>query len=85
MRPTSAIGAASSTHSRQASNANSGYNVFGTGKPAVQAEPVLSYNDKQVVEQFRTKLAARGARGIVGLGKQFRIADDDNSRDLDLY
>jgi Ca2+-binding EF-hand superfamily protein len=38
-----------------------------------------------VVEQFRTRLASRGARGIIGLGKQFRIADDDNSKDLDLY
>ena len=30
-------------------------------------------------------MAARGARGIIGLGKQFKIADDDNSRDLDMY
>jgi calcyphosin len=82
-RPATAVGQ-SSVHSRQVSN-TTGYNVFGTGKPAAQAEPVLSYNDKQVVEQFRTKLAARGARGIIGLGKQFKIADDDNSRDLDLY
>ena len=59
--------------------------MFGTSKPATQADPVLSYNDKQVVEQFRTRLAARGARGIIGLGKQFKIADDDSSRDLDLY
>ena len=36
------------------------------------------------MEQFRTKLAARGARGIVGLGKKFKIADDNNSKDLDI-
>ena len=29
----------------------------------------MSYTDKQLVDQFRTKLAARGARGIIGLGK----------------
>ena len=34
---------------------------------------------------MRNKLATRGARGIIGLGKQFRIMDDNNSRSLDLY
>lgn len=38
-----------------------------------------------MVERLRTKLASRGARGIIGLGKQFRIMDDNNSRSLDLY
>jgi Ca2+-binding EF-hand superfamily protein len=37
------------------------------------------------MEQFRSKLAARGARGLVGLARQFKIADDDNSKDLDVY
>jgi len=36
------------------------------------------------MDQFRAKLAARGARGLIGLAKQFKIADDDNSKDLDL-
>jgi hypothetical protein len=36
------------------------------------------------MEQFRTKLAGRGARGLLGLAKQFKIADDDNSKDLDM-
>jgi len=36
------------------------------------------------MEMFRSKLAGRGARGLIGLAKQFKIADDDNSRDLDL-
>ena len=36
------------------------------------------------MEQFRTKLAARGARGLIGLAKQFKIADDDNSKNLDI-
>jgi Ca2+-binding EF-hand superfamily protein len=38
-----------------------------------------------LVERLRQKLASRGARGIIGLGKQFRIMDDNNSRSLDLY
>ena len=36
------------------------------------------------MEQFRKKLATRGARGIIGLAKQFKIADDNRSRDLDM-
>lgn len=38
-----------------------------------------------MIERLRTKLATRGARGIIGLAKQFRIMDDNNSRSLDLY
>lgn len=44
----------------------------------------LSYSDQQLLDNFRSKLAARGSRGIVGLGKQFRIADDDRSNNLSL-
>jgi hypothetical protein len=33
----------------------------------------------------RTKLVARGAKGIFGLGRSFRIVDDNNSRTLDIY
>ena len=40
---------------------------------------------EDLVEKLRTKLASRGARGIIGLGKQFRIMDDNNSRSLDIY
>lgn len=42
-------------------------------------------NAEDLVERLRTKLASRGARGIIGLGKQFRIMDDNNSRSLDIY
>jgi len=44
----------------------------------------MNYSEKQLMEVFRTKLAKRGARGISGLGKQFKIADDDRSRALDI-
>lgn len=36
-----------------------------------------------MIEYIRTKLAARGARGISGIGKRFKIADDNNSKSLD--
>lgn len=42
-------------------------------------------SNEELVERLRTKLASRGARGIIGLGKQFRIMDDNNSRSLDNY
>lgn len=44
-----------------------------------------SGSPEDLVERLRQKLASRGARGIIGLGKQFRIMDDNNSRSLDLY
>jgi len=35
-----------------------------------------------LVEVLRQRLKARGARGIIGLGRAFRIMDDDRSRRL---
>jgi hypothetical protein len=32
---------------------------------------------------MRQKIAARGTRGILAMGKLFKIIDDDNSRSLD--
>jgi len=51
--------------------------------PNPQAD--MSYSDKQLLEVFSQKLASRGARGIIGLQRQFKIFDDDGSRDLDEY
>jgi calcyphosin len=38
-----------------------------------------------LVDRLRKKLASRGARGIIGLSKQFRIMDDNRSMSLDKY
>ena len=38
-----------------------------------------------LVEKLRAKLATRGARGIIGLGRNFRIMDDNHSMSLDKY
>jgi len=40
-------------------------------------------NINEILEKVKVKLASRGARGIIGMGKQFKIFDDDNSRSLD--
>ena len=38
-----------------------------------------------LVERFREKLKARGSRGLVGLGRSFKIMDDNGSGTLDPY
>lgn len=37
-----------------------------------------------IVADLREQLAQRGARGIVGLQRKFRIMDDDGNRSLNL-
>lgn len=37
---------------------------------------------QQLVALFREKIKARGARGIVGIQRLFKIMDDDGSRSL---
>jgi hypothetical protein len=41
-------------------------------------------NDKDLVEEVRSKIVARGARGINGIKKVFKIMDDNDSKTLDL-
>lgn len=55
--------------------------------PSTQAKdhtPPMNYSEAQLMDIFRKKLAARGARGIMGIGRQFRIADDDGSKSLNV-
>lgn len=59
-----------------------GGSTIGGGSPSKAGG---SGGNDDLLERLRTKLASRGARGIIGLGKQFRIMDDNNSRSLDLY
>ena len=39
---------------------------------------------EQLAQVLKDKLASRGARGIIGLQKQFKIMDDDNSKSLNM-
>lgn len=50
-------------------------------KPKNEAPP-MNFSEAQLMEHFRKKLAARGSRGIMGLGRSFKIADDDRSGNL---
>lgn len=42
----------------------------------------MNMTEAQLMERFREKLAKRGNRGIMGLGRSFKIADDDRSGSL---
>jgi len=62
-------------------------NIFNRPPPKVAAaaeELGVNATEAKVMEHIRKKIAARGARGISGIGKKFKIADDNNSKDLDL-
>ena len=37
------------------------------------------------MERIRNKLVARGVRGIISIGRAFKIMDDDNSKTLDIF
>jgi Ca2+-binding EF-hand superfamily protein len=39
--------------------------------------------EAQILTHIQKKIAARGARGISGIGKKFKIADDNNNKTLD--
>lgn len=40
---------------------------------------------EDLLQRLRDKLKTRGARGIIGLAKQFRIMDDNHSLSLDKF
>jgi Ca2+-binding EF-hand superfamily protein len=70
------------------------YKEFGTalfgkevagGSPSKGGSGSGNAGPEELARKLSDKLASRGARGIIGLGKQFRIMDDNNSRTLDMY
>lgn len=64
-----------------------GADIFGntrTQRPAPEQDLDLSANEEQLLKHIRARIAARGARGIAGIGKKFKIADDNNSKTLDV-
>ena len=60
-------------------------NIFGRPQQKAPQETGLDLNanETQLMEHVRKRIAARGARGIAGIGRKFKIADDDNSKSLD--
>jgi Ca2+-binding EF-hand superfamily protein len=57
--------------------------LFQKGDASRPSTAQLSGADpEQLAEALKTKLASRGGRGIIGLARQFKIMDDDNSKAL---
>jgi Ca2+-binding EF-hand superfamily protein len=51
-----------------------------------EQEPVntnANIPNNSAIEKFRAKLLSRGAKGIIGIQRQFKIFDDDNSKSLE--
>lgn len=44
----------------------------------------IKKGDNELVQMFREKLAARGARGLLGMQRIFKVMDDNNSGTLDI-
>ena len=42
-----------------------------------------SHGDKELLTMFREKVRSRGARGMIGLKRAFKIMDDNDSKSLD--
>jgi len=65
------------------------YNEFSQclyGRPASAAQgKAAARSPEELAEVLRQKLVSRGGRGFIGLQRQFRIMDDNNSRSLDKY
>jgi Ca2+-binding EF-hand superfamily protein len=49
-----------------------------------QDEVNYQLRDSKVMDKFREKILSRGGKGILGLARQFKIFDDNNSGTLDL-
>ena len=43
----------------------------------------MGNSDVELLERFRDRMKQRGARGILGLKRIFKIMDDDGSKTLD--
>lgn len=44
----------------------------------------VKHSDDDLVKIFRDKLAARGARGVLGMQRIFKVMDDNQSGTLDI-
>lgn len=51
---------------------------------SLQGTSATTGSTVSALDQLREQLSARGAKGIIGLSRKFRIMDDDNSKSLSL-
>jgi len=62
---------------------NSGSSSGNTGGYGNESSSNSTGSGNPLVDKFRQKLASRGGKGIIGLARQFKIFDDNNSKSLD--
>lgn len=65
------------THTQSVSS-----NIRGAKDQQVSAAPKM--NDNDLLDMIRNKMKSRGARGILGLGRLFKIYDDSGNFSLDI-
>ena len=49
-------------------------------RPSTAISITNTHDPEQLALALKDKLATRGARGVIGLQRQFKIMDDDNSK-----
>ena len=59
------------------------YKEFSDGVFHKNASKQRSREAQDLLPQLRNKLKARGAKGMIGLARSFRIMDDNNSKTLE--
>jgi Ca2+-binding EF-hand superfamily protein len=60
--------------------------IFNRPEPTAQKQEAglaANANEAKSLEHIQAKIASRGARGISGIGKKFKIADDNGNKSLD--
>jgi hypothetical protein len=82
-QPVAAPAAGTSRSSSTAAGGTSLANLMSHGNnPA--AAPIQDARVADLMERLRANLIGRGAAGIIGIQRKFRIIDDDNSKSLNL-
>jgi len=86
-RADNSLGRSAGGHTTLDFGANKGIQVqgeLGQRRQAAQEQKHFKYtSNDELIKRVRDKIKARGARGIVGIGKSFKIIDDDGSGSLD--
>jgi len=77
-----ALGSRQGTRGGQRGGAAAAMGGGGASRSKEDDMPPMNMTEAQLMERFREKLAKRGNRGIMGLGRSFKIADDDRSGSL---
>lgn len=64
-------------------------NLFGRSAATIATTPKeadvgMNASEEQLLQNLRDRLAKRGSRGIASISRKFKIADDNNSKSLDI-